>query len=363
MPDKYAQKDRLLKSSDFKPISTEWKSPSNIALVKYWGKHGRQLPSNPSVSFTLDKAHTITTIDCSLKEDPAADISVDFIFERQSRPEFSDRIKGFLSSITDIFPFLKQVNLKISSKNSFPHSSGIASSASSMSALALGLCEMERQFFGGDKDAEFFQKSSYISRLASGSACRSIYPIAAMWGYSRGVKSSSDEYAIPVAEMLHPIFHSFRDSILVVNDRPKSVSSSAGHQLMDMHLFASERFQKAGKNVVSILDALRRGEVEETGKIIESEALMLHAMMLSSNPSFILFEPETIAILKKVREYRADSDVPLYFTLDAGPNVHLLYPDDQQDKVERFINGELMQHCISEKCIFDRCGAGPVKLR
>jgi diphosphomevalonate decarboxylase len=363
MPNKYAKRERVLQSDNFQPLSTEWKSPSNIALVKYWGKHGRQLPSNPSVSLTLDKAHTITRIDCDLRDDQSRKISLDFSFEGNSNEAFANRIEKFLESVSDIFPFLKQVHLTIESSNSFPHSSGIASSASSMSALALGLCEIERQCFGEDSVSDFFEKASFVARLASGSACRSVYPVAALWGYSRGIDSTSDEYAIPVGELLHPVFQTFKDAILVVSDQPKSVSSSAGHSLMDMHLFANQRFQKAEKNLTGIMAAMKKGDVEETGRIIESEALMLHAMMLSSTPSFILFEPATVAIIKKVRSFRKDTGLPLYFTLDAGPNIHLLYPEEKATEVEGFIEDHLMTHCISERCIFDRCGQGPVKLR
>ena len=122
-----------------------WRSPSNIAIIKYWGKHGVQLPRNPNISFTLDKAFTETTLHFvqKSKNDTPDDISLHFLFENQENEAFRLKQLKFLRSLIPIFPFLTKYQLNISSHNSFPHSAGIASSASSMSALALCLCEME----------------------------------------------------------------------------------------------------------------------------------------------------------------------------------------------------------------------------
>ncbi len=120
-----------------------WRSPSNIAIIKYWGKHGVQLPRNPNISFTLDKAFTETTLAFKIKEKKDGEISLNFLFENTPNEPFRLKQLKFLRSIVHIFPFLTDYELDISSHNSFPHSAGIASSASSMSALALCLCEME----------------------------------------------------------------------------------------------------------------------------------------------------------------------------------------------------------------------------
>lgn len=363
MPDRYFSKDKVIHSPNFTPFSVSWKSPSNIALIKYWGKHGQQLPTNPSISFTLSEAHTIIEMNCELKGDSENQPSLNFLFEGEKKPAFEKRIQSFLNSVTNIFPFLRQLHLNIHSSNSFPHSSGIASSASSMSALALALCDAERQLFGEDDRSSFPQKVSYVSRLASGSACRSVYPVAALWGYSREFNGSSDEYAVPVADHLHPVFHSFKDTILVLSDQAKAVSSSAGHSLMDVHPFAKTRFELANKNLTHLLPALKKGDLETMGKIVENEALMLHALMLTSNPNYILFEPGTIAVIKKVRSFRADTGIPVWFTLDAGPNVHLLYPSEESLKVNSFIEDQLLPYCVPGKSLFDSCGQGPEKLQ
>ena len=362
MQNPYINPSRVINSSDFNDVSVKWSSPSNIALVKYWGKYGRQLPSNPSVSFTLEKARTEMEVQCTLNENGGNKPSVSLYFEGQRNEKFEKRISGFLESVTDIFPYLKQTHLELHSKNSFPHSSGIASSASSMSALALCLCDIEKELFGDKVVENFYQKVSYVARLASGSACRSVFPVASVWGKTSAVEESSNEYGIGVKDQLHPVFTTFKDAILVLSDREKSVSSSAGHGLMENHPFAAQRFTTAGKNMNRIMQCLKKGEIEEVGQIIEEEALMLHAMMMTSNPSYILFEPATIAVINEIRSFRKDTGIQAYFTLDAGPNVHLLYPEDQATSVESFINTTLMKYCVPGKSIFDHCGQGPRKI-
>lgn len=125
-----------------------WRSPSNIALVKYWGKHGIQLPRNSSISFTLSNAYSETSIEFTKKNTDNNKIEIDFLFEGKKNEAFQKRIEKFLNSIVSHFPFITSLNLQISSTNSFPHSTGIASSASAMSALALGLCSIENELTG-----------------------------------------------------------------------------------------------------------------------------------------------------------------------------------------------------------------------
>ena len=117
------------------------RSPSNIAIVKYWGKHGNQLPNNPSISFTLNNCYTETKVIYSKSENPN-EIEMDFYFEGKENQAFKNKIEKFLQANKEHFTFLNGLHLNIESHNSFPHSSGIASSASSMSALILCLLEI-----------------------------------------------------------------------------------------------------------------------------------------------------------------------------------------------------------------------------
>ena len=161
-----------LSSALVEPVSVSWQSPSNIALVKYWGKTGRQLPLNPSLSMTLSEAYTETAL-VALPREVKGSAELDFWFEGEQNTAFGERMTRFLLSITDIFPWIEQVNLKLETHNTFPHSAGIASSASAFSALALCLCSLDAELNGIILDeTEFRQKASYIARLGSGSACR-----------------------------------------------------------------------------------------------------------------------------------------------------------------------------------------------
>lgn len=117
-----------------------WRSPSNIALVKYWGKKsGVQIPANPSISFTLEQCHSETSVALVEKEGKSKEIELRFYFDGKANMAFQLKMLKFFQSIQKDFPFLQQHGLLIHSTNSFPHSSGIASSASAMSALAMAL--------------------------------------------------------------------------------------------------------------------------------------------------------------------------------------------------------------------------------
>ena len=337
-----------------------WASPSNIALVKYWGKHGKQLPQNPSISFTLSECCTETFVQYEKSEH----FGFQFFFEGKENPAFGAKIEKFLLDYQVFFPFINQLNLKVESRNTFPHSSGIASSASSMSAFVMCLLEIERSLSlsKGRPIDMVLRKASYFSRLASGSAARSVFPKMALWGATPYYKGSSDEYAVSLADDIHPIFKTYHDSILIVSGETKSVSSRAGHALMEGNPYASARYAQANENIKNLLAALKSGDLDTFINITESEALQLHALMMCSNPSFILMKPNTLRIIEEVRTFRNETQIPLCFTLDAGPNVHLLYPDSEAEKVESYIKSELLKYCNQGRWIADHVGDGPKKL-
>ncbi len=342
---------------------SSWKSPSNIALVKYWGKHDRQLPNNPSVSFTLDEAHTVTHLEVSEIEEPNGEVSFEFYFEGKESEAFSKRIGKFLRSIVGEMAWLKKHHLVIESSNSFPHSTGIASSASAMSALCLCLVEVEQnvndRFYN---EPEFLQRASYFSRLASGSAARSVFPTLAIWGASMASTESSDLFAIPASAEVNPIFESFHDDILIVSSKEKSVSSTAGHQLMEDNRFAEVRYRQAEQNLEALMLAMKLGDIDQFIEIVEEEALTLHALMMTSKPSFILMHPNTLEMINRIRAYRAETGVPVCFTLDAGPNIHLLYPHSEEKKVSKFVKDQLLELCEDNFMLRDKVGKGPVKI-
>ena len=332
-----------------------WSSPSNIALVKYWGKRGKQIPQNPSISFTLSECRSETFVSF----EKADNFSFRFFFEGKENHAFGAKIEKFLLDNQALFPFINQLNLTVESRNTFPHSSGIASSASSMSAFVMCLMEMESRFVGKEID---LQKASYFSRLASGSAARSVFPKMALWGATPYYEGSSDEYAISLENDIHLVFKTYRDAILIVSGETKSVSSRAGHALMEGNPYAPARYAQANENIKNLLVALQSGDLDTFINITESEALQLHALMMCSNPSYILMKPNTLSLINEIRQFREETKIPLCFTLDAGPNVHLLYPENEADKVDGFIRNVLSSYCAGGRWIADRVGDGPKKL-
>jgi diphosphomevalonate decarboxylase len=337
-----------------------WQSPSNLAIVKYWGKYGEQLPSNPSLSITLSNSLTETQIDYHF--DPKRQKNeIDFCFEGIRNKSFADRINKFINSLSSFFSFLTHSHFAINSRNTFPHSSGIASSASSMSALALCLCSIEKSIVDNNQvvvdRAYFLRKASFISRLGSGSACRSLYPSFALWGETNNYSHSSDLYAIEVADF-HPVYSGIHDDILIVSELAKSVSSSVGHSLMEKNPYASQRFQQASDRIGRLKNVLINGDVGEFGKILESEALTLHAMMMASDPSYILMEPNTINVMNAIRSFRLDTGLPVFFSLDAGPNVHIISFSDNRAQVSNLLI-DLKSFANRGAIIEDRIGEGP----
>lgn len=335
----------LLESfKNFKPQDKvcAWRSPSNIALVKYWGKKGHQLPANPSLSMTLSECFTETKARFS----PAEKLSVSVNFEGKSNEKFAAKIIKFLTSLERDLPWIGKLSVELETSNTFPHGTGIASSASGMSAL--GLCLSE--YLGSKDDKNFLERASFLSRLASGSACRSVYGGFTSWG------DVSDYFASPID--VHKDLSHLHDTIVVVSSAEKSVSSTAGHDRMGEHAFREARYQQAKDNYQRMRSALTAGDMAEVGRITESEALSLHAMMMTAPESFTLLRPQSLMAIELIRDFRRESGLPIYFTLDAGPNLHLIYPDEGAHKIETFIEHELGP--LSEKIIKDHRGEGPV---
>ncbi len=342
--------------------SASWRAPSNIALVKYWGKYEGQIPANPSLSFTLSASHTHTTTHFKKRTEQGEIPTFDLIFEGKSRPDFHPKISTYFERILPYTPWLKDFHLEISTENSFPHSSGIASSASSMAALSLCVLEMERVLYPSMTDDAFLRKASFLARLGSGSACRSVEGPLVSWGRHEKLSGGSDLYGTAYGGSVHDVFREYRDTILLVHKGQKTVSSTAGHSLMKDHHYARQRFSQAHLNLTHLIDILKNGDLEGFAQIVESEALSLHAMMMTSIPYYLLMKPNTLAIIEKIWEFRRDTGEPLCFTLDAGANVHLLYPASGEDKVLQFIKNELVAYCEKGQYICDQSGQGAKKL-
>jgi len=259
--------------------------------------------------------------------------------------------------------FLKQYHFIIKTSNNFPHSSGIASSASSMSALSLCLMSIERELNPKITDDYFCKKASFLARLGSGSACRSIEGNLIEWGRHSGIDGSSDLYGIKYPYKMHPVFENYQDTILLVDKGEKTVSSSAGHSLMYDHPFAEKRFEQAHQNLKKLKNIFEEGDLDNFMQVVESEALTLHAMMMTSVPYFILMKPNTLEIINRIWDFRNKTGLHVCFTLDAGANVHVLYPESEQAEILEFIKNELITFCDNGHYICDRIGFGAKEIK
>ena len=349
-------------SSSLEKGTVAWQAPSNIALVKYWGKKPVQIPRNPSISLTLDACATRTRLAYGPRTSNEEGFEIYFEFEGTEKPDFLPKIQTFFERIEPYLPFLRKYRFEIYSENSFPHSSGIASSASSMAALAMCLVDIENQFQGALPDAIDLKKASFLARLGSGSACRSISGRVVVWGQHQNTPGSSDLFGVSWEDEVDPVFHTYHDTILLIDRGQKAVSSTLGHQLMEGHSYAQKRFAQAHDHLDQVQEAMRAADLERFSSLVELEALTLHAMMMTSTPAYLLMQPNTLAVIRKLERFRTDTDLHPCFTLDAGANVHLLYPAAEKHQIDEFIRSELVEYCENRAYICDRVGSGARKI-
>jgi diphosphomevalonate decarboxylase len=359
--------DQFLVKSQLESIdsaSFTWQTPSNIALVKYWGKSNPQIPKNASISFTLNNCHTITTVDFARKPHSELDsefekvVAFNLFFEGEQKEEFKPKIAEFFKRVQQYCPYIFDYEMTINSENSFPHSSGIASSASGLSAIAMCLMSLEKELSSGISTEFMNKKASFLARLGSGSASRSIEGPLVVWGKHPEIEGSSDLYGVQFPYKVHSVFENYQDVILLVDKGEKQVSSTLGHNLMIDHPYAENRFKQANENLGKMSKILQEGNMKSFINLVEREALTLHAMMMTSDPYFILMKPNTLEIINKIWEYRLENNSNICFTLDAGANVHVLFPENEKQAIHPFIKEELSLYCDNNQYISDRVGLG-----
>lgn len=296
--------------------------------------------------------------------------SFEVYLDGQAKPDFHPKIETFFNRIESYVPFVRQYHFVITTENTFPHSSGIASSASGMSALAMCLMSLEKilsnaqkpKDFKGEYELYFKNKGSFLARLGSGSAARSIEGELVSWGEHEDYVGSSDLYGTVYQDQVHQVFRNYQDVILLVDKGEKQVSSTVGHNLMHNHPFAENRFLQARDHMSQMKDILASGDLDAFIALVEGEALTLHAMMMTSQPYFILMRPNTLSIINAIWNFRKNTGSKACFTLDAGANVHLLFPENEKDKVYDFIKKELVVYCQNGHYICDNVGQGAKQL-
>ena len=278
---------------------------SNIAFVKYWGVRdaGLNLPLNDSISMNLSDATTVTTVEFG--EFAADTLAIDGRPATSSQTARAGRHLDHLRKLAGV-----GLRARVVSRNSFPMGTGMASSAAGFAALtvagcaALGLDLTEREL-------------SALARLGSGSACRSV-----PGGFTRW--HAGHDHASSYAETIAPPDHwDLRDVLAVVSTEHKAIGSAEGHTLAQTSPFLAARLADLPRRLDHVQGALLARDLPRLGEELEAEAIALHVLAMTSRPPLLYWAPATIEIMRLCPVWRAEG-LPVYFTLDAGPNVHLI---------------------------------------
>ncbi len=290
---------------------------SNIAFIKFWGQRDETLriPENNSISMTLGDLWSQTTI--SFEEDLHQD---QILFDGQEASiGFSKRVIQHLNLIRS----LAHVNFKavVETQNNFPMGAGIASSASGFAALTVAAAKA----LGLEWNSK---KLSMIARRGSGSAARSI-----LGGFVELLAGVDDDtsYAIQIKPETH---WELCDIVAIVEAEEKEVGSSEGHQLFKTTPVHSARLNKLHHLLAMTRSAIERRDFESLAKASEQDAIMMHAVMMTSDPPLFYWEPGTIELIKAVRIWRMKDNLPVFFTIDAGPNVHIITTKQLRKEIE-----------------------------
>lgn len=295
-------------------------APSNIALCKYWGKRDKvlNLPVNPSLSISLGELGSQT--------------SLSRIDAQQDRVCLNGRAlaldSAFASKVVQFIDLFRQADdsrLQIETHNSIPTAAGLASSASGFAALAKAV----DQLYGFGLSS---QQLSVFARLGSGSASRSIFEGFVEW--QMGVRDDGmDSYAVP----LNHSWPAFRIGLLTLTTAEKAVGSRAGMQrtIETAHLYQSWPLQ-AALDLQRLREAILERDFASLGAAAEQNALSMHATMIASWPPLLYWQPDSVAAMQRVWRLR-EQGLQLYLTMDAGPNIKLLYlAADEADVLAAF---------------------------
>ncbi|HVA96066.1 MAG TPA: diphosphomevalonate decarboxylase [Candidatus Acidoferrales bacterium] len=289
-------------------------APSNIAFIKYWGVKDEvlRLPKNGSISMNLSNLLTTTTVEFNsdFYQDSITVNNVQEIIEGNRVIKHLDRIR----SLTKI-----QYKAKVISKNNFPTSTGLSSSASGFAALTVAAAAA-----AGLKLSE--KELSILARQGSGSACRSIPD-----GFVEWLDGDTSETSYAVS--LYPKDHwDIIDVVAVVSTNKKEISSTEGHKLATTSLFFDRRLQLNKEKMRLVKRYIKEKNFTAFGNVIEAEALELHAIYLTSQPSLIYLLPASLRLLHLVKKWRQEG-LEVYFTLNTGQDVHIICEKKNAKKV------------------------------
>lgn len=288
-------------------------APSNIALCKYWGKRDAQLnlPVTSSLSLSLGDKGTHTIL--SMIENTKDTVFLNGKSVLQSDPFFT-RISNYL----DLFRPSLKCGFQVITQNNIPTAAGVASSASGFAALALALDDL----FDWKLDKK---KLSILARLGSGSACRSIYNGFVEWHVGEK-EDGSDSYA----EHLNVSWPELCLGILTLSKDKKEMSSrSAMQHTQKTSLFYKVWPEKVQNDLIALKQAIATHDFSQLGSVSESNAFAMHALMLTAQPSILYWQAETLEKIKRVNDLRKQG-IEVYCTIDAGPNLVLLFEEQNR---------------------------------
>lgn len=280
-------------------------APTNIAFVKYWGRKDEvlRLPTNGSISMNLSSLSTTTTVEFDKKYSKDEVIINGVQDEKESLRviKYLDRIRNF-AHISE--------KAKVVSNNNFPSATGLSSSASGFAALTVAASAAS-----GLKQGE--KELSILARQGSGSACRSIPN-----GFVEWIDGDTSETSY--AKSIFPSnYWDIVDIVTVVSDEKKDVLSSEGQRLVGTSPFMSTRLSHMSDKIIKCKKYIKEKDFKSFGELVESEALELHAIMLTSQPSLIYWLPATVRMMKLVKKWRSEG-LPVYFTVNTGQDIHLI---------------------------------------
>ena len=292
-------------------------APANIAFIKYWGKADptTKIPSNNSVSMNLSEMTTTTTVEFSdrLDQDSVRFLGEDVVTDREIA-----RVISALDAIRSAANTKKKA--RVVTKNSFPKATGIASSASGFASLA-------KASFAALSHPVEEKNLSRFCRTLSGTACRSIPDGITEWEKGADADTSFAHSLYP------PEYWDICDVVAIVSKTMKKVRSSDGHALAHTSPFYNDRIKGIDAKVSALKKAMEKKDFSAFGTIIEEEALNMHAICLTSRPGLLYWEPQTAAVMKLVLFLREHHEIESYFTIDAGPSVHVICEGKNAAKV------------------------------
>ncbi|MEM7480084.1 MAG: diphosphomevalonate decarboxylase [Acidobacteriota bacterium] len=336
------------------PLKVTVSAPSNIALIKYWGARDLQrvIPWNPSISMTLETCRTTTT--AAWEPEGADDGEGDEIWWVDDNGELVPPGEAFVARAQSHLDRLRRWaadapravsgRLRIATRNSFPSAAGIASSASGFAALTLATVRA----LGAKATPR--QLSNLARASGSGSASRSTAGGFVEWP---GSQAPADD---PWAEAIAPADHwALRDLVAVVETGPKGVSSLDGHLQAESSPHFAQRLRQLPRRLEEVRRGIRERDIERLGPVVEEEAHELHLIAMSSRPPIHYWTPGTVEVLAAVRAMRRDLGLPVWATMDAGANVHVLCPPGYDGEA----TARLTALPAVRQVLRDRCGTGP----